>query len=271
MVPTSWNIAGIALTLTLLLTACHTDPVVVTPQPQPEMLTAPTAPMVSAETDLDQTPAVSLRASLAVQNLLTQSELTPELYEVLNAFGLTGGLGMAALGNDSTMLRSPLALARGLLGGVKGRGLAVQGIAVTKVNLLFTGTYEIDANSQLKKLSESPQDGYVENYPSRNLKIVAEWKVGGAATTTIDTTGYDPATGQLAAQKQEIPTNARVTMSHLNTGVQLASATFSMTPGACLNLTGPDALKLNLWAGKASAPDLTASLDYAWTEQGVAF
>ena len=254
--------------LTALLASCNGvqnpgDPVVPT-VPQGEVFVAPSTPVVSADTDLAQTAAVVQRASLQAQSLLSREALTPALYDALSSLGLLNLFGTA---NASPAALNPAVLGRRLLGNTAVR-LNAQS-TTTLDHPLPTGTLQIDAEGYAQQLSAQPTDGFVSIDARSGLTLKAEWKVGGAPTTSFDRTDFTDAQGNVQLSRSELPTSARLSVLRTSTARAIASATFTMTPGACLGLSGPDALALETWAGTEARQELKASARYAWNTQGV--
>ena len=260
------------LMLSALMAACGPTPVIL-PAPQPEGLKAPAAPVVTADTDLTQAGAVAQRAGLQVQAILTQEALTPELYAALNALGLLD-LFRSATANPAASAAplanlSPARLGSRVLTSL-GQAPRLTGLSTTtQDNALPTGTFTLDAQGTGYQSSALPADGLVVVDQARGTTLTAEWRVGGAATVWLSSPAYSDGQGNTVTVRQELPTAARLSVSRTGQDQKLAGATFGMTPGACLSVTGPEALNLDAWAGNAAQPELTAGVHYGWNDQGV--
>jgi hypothetical protein len=277
MLSTSWKIAFPGLLVTALLASCGSSPDVSSGAtvPQPEVFAAPAAPLVVADTDLGQANVVAQRASAQIQAVLTPEALTPDLYSVLNALGLVGpfipgspppSAGMPLSAGIESL--NPRTLGRQLLS-LSSTAVGAQGVVNLPDHLLPTGTTVINAQGMPTLISAEPKTGAIIINEKPGLTITIDWKVNGAATTMLMLSAGTDQYGVRQSFRQELPTSARVSVSKTASGKMIAAATFSMTPGACLETTGPEALKLDVWAGNAAQPELKASADYAWNAQGL--
>jgi hypothetical protein len=132
--------------------------------------------------------------------------------------------------------------------------------AATQDAVLQTGTFTITADG-MSKISESPADGLIVDNKTNGLKLTTEWKVGGAQTVWLERKdNYN-------TYRQELPTNMRVTVT--GGSKTLASVALTMKPGACLSVTGPEALTVNGWVGRETNPPLSMNLAYGWTDSAV--
>jgi hypothetical protein len=277
MLSTSWKIAFPGLLVTALLASCGSSPDVNsgTTVPQPEVFAAPAAPVVVADTDLGQASVVAQRASAQIQAVLTPEALTPDLYTLLSASGLLNVFnppGVPPMPGTPMLVGTgslnPRTLGRQLLG-LNAHALGAQAVVNIPDHLLPTGTAVFDMQGLPRLISAEPKTGFVIINQKTGLTATADWKVNGAATTMLMLSDSPDTYGVRHPFRQEWPTNARVSVSKTATGKVIAAASFSMTPGACLEMTGPDALKLDIWAGNAAQPELKASADYAWNAQGL--
>lgn len=246
---------GVALTLSaLLLAACGPRNGVGTPNP--DVLTAPAAPVVGQATDLQNVPAVLDRAEGTMVSLLNPAspDFDPDLLAVLNALGGFSGTSTPA---------SPLALGRDLIRAVSGQG-GLRGLTspppVLQQTALPTGTYTLDQTGHAH-YSPEPTTGYVMRDLRKGSTLTVDWRVNGAATVWAQT----PQAGGLVLQ--ELPTRASATFTRGDR--KLAAAGLSLTPGECLGTAGPTALNLSAWAGREGNAPAALSLQYGWTDSGI--
>lgn len=265
---------GLLLILTAALAACGpTSSVDGSTTAPPEAFVAPAVPLVTADTDLGQASVVAGRASLQAQQVLTRGALPPELYDSLDALGLLellDGPAQSPVTGLSLNHLSPLTVGRSVLGRLGHLpGFGAQGVIPVSDQLLPTGTVELGAGGKVVSASALPSDGLVVIDRVRGTTLTIGWKVGGAPTVLVNAgTVYD-AQGHRTVIRQELPTGARLSVTRTASGQGLAAASVSMTPGPCLASTGPEALKLDVWAGNTAQPELKASADYAWNAQGL--
>jgi hypothetical protein len=274
------------LGLSLALSACNPDPIVTPqPQPQPEVLTQPAAPVVGQATEIQTLPAVTQQAANTLSEMLNpaSADFDPDLAAVLEGFG--GGMGMMGQTGQiqtgqiqtgqmqtgqmqtgqmqSLKVQSPAQLGRQIGAMLTALSRSGLGNLTATTTLLPRGTWMVGAQGQLTQTSAQPTDGYVLMSAGAATTLTAEWEVGGSKTVLIDDSGN--LTG--AAMQVEVPTNARVTLTR--GAVKRAAAQMTMTPGACVSLTGPDALTLTAWAGRESNPPAQLNFSHAWTATGV--
>ncbi|ALW89877.1 hypothetical protein [Deinococcus actinosclerus] len=246
---------------TLLLAACTPTPTpVVEPDPA---TTVPAAPALGQSLDLKAAPATAEAAAQQFQTLTdpTNPDLDPDLKTLMGLFAPAGG-------PMSLSLDQPTKIGRQILDRVTGQAkLSSQSAVAARKYALPTGTTTFKADGT-RTYSEAPTDGYVEIEERLGARIDVKWTVGGAATVWMDRgEDYDSQTGQMVPVQVELPTNASATIS--SKGAVRAGATFSMTPGGCLNTFGPEALTLSAWAGRQTNAPLSMTLDYGWGPQGL--
>lgn len=252
------------LGLSLALSACNPDPIVTPfPQPQPEVITQPAAPVVGQATEIQTLPAVTQQAANTFSEMLNpaSADFDPDLAAVLE------GLGGVMMGQPVQMqplkVQSPAQLGRQIGAMLTARSRSGLGTLTATTTLLPRGTWMVGAQGQLTQTSAQPADGYVLMSAGTATTLTAEWEVGGSKTVLIDDRGN--LTG--AAMQVEVPTNARVTLTR--GAVKRAAAQMTMTPGACVSLIGPDALSLTAWAGREANPPAQLKFSHAWTATGV--
>lgn len=247
------------LGLSLALSACNPDPIV-EPQPQPEVITQPAAPVVGQATEVQNLPVVSQQAANTFSEMLNpaSADFDPDLAALLGSFG--GGMGMMG---QPAALHSPAQVGHQIKAMLTARSRSGLAALTTTTTLLPRGTWMVGTQGQLTQTSAQPADGYVLMSAGTATTLTAEWEVGGSKTVLIDDSGN--LTG--AAMRVEVPTNARVTLT--KGAVKRAAAQMTMTPGACVNITGPDALTLTAWAGRESNPPAQLKFSHMWAASGV--
>lgn len=246
----------------LLLAACGPRTGVVTPNP--DVLTAPTAPVPGQATELQDVPAVLDRASGTLAAMLNPAspDFDPDLAVLFQLLGVRGSavpdapVNPLSLGRDLTR-----SLTRQGVGKI--RPLDTSATPVTQENPLPTGTYTLD---QAGNVSYSPQPttGYVMKNLGEGTTFAVDWHVDGAATVWVEYVQGGP---YLTRIRQEVPTRAGATFS--KEGRKLAAAQLGLTPGACLTVAGPEALSLSAWAGREQNAPAALGLGYAWTDTGI--
>lgn len=223
----------------------------------------PAAPVVGKSLDLQTAPATAYAAAQQFNTLTNPAnpDLDPDLKALM-------GLFMPQSGPMSLSLDRPTQIGRQLLGRVTGRSqLSSQSVVVGIREALPTGTVTFKDNGTVER-SEQPTDGAVMINEITGVRVEAKWRVNGAPTVWVDSgTRYDSMQKTWVPVQTEVPTNASGTISEK--GTVRAGATFSMTPGGCLNTFGPDALKLNAWAGRQTNAPLSMNLEYSWGAQGL--
>ena len=248
---------AVLLGLSLTLSACRPDPIV---EPQPEVLTQPAVPVVGQATELQNLPMVADQAARTFSDMLNPSstDFDPDLTAVLQTFG-----GVMSGMNQPLRMQSPAQLGQQIKEMLTARSRPASGLGAltTTTTLLPRGTWVAGAQGQLTQTSAQPTDGYV--LMSSATALTAEWEVGGSKTVLIDGDGNLTS----AAMRVEVPTNARVTLTKGT--VKRAAAQMTMTPGACVSITGPDALTLTAWAGRESNPPAQLKFSHAWAATGV--
>ncbi|MFC4454600.1 hypothetical protein [Deinococcus sonorensis] len=210
-------------------------------------------------------PAAAQQAQGQLLKMLSSSALPAELQDVLAAIGADPAVLIPAPITAQNLKQfSPAILGRALTP----RPRQLQALSTTLPDqLLPTGTYSRDTQGQLTPVSQTPTDGMIITDAQRGSTLTAQWHVGGAPSVLITRfTGAD-LSGQPYLTRMELPTKAA--MSVQKGSATIGALTFGMTPGACLEQTGPDALTLNLWAGNQTNPALKGSLNYAWDSTGL--
>lgn len=242
---------------TLLLAACKP-----TPTPTDPGATTPTAPVTGKSLDLQTAPATAYAAAQQFNTLTNPAnpDLDPDLKTLM-------GLFMPESGPMNLSLDRPTQIGRQLLDRVTGRSkLSSQSVAGIR-EPLPTGTVTFKADGTVER-SDQPADGAVMVNEDTGLRVEAKWRVNGAPTVWVDSgTRYDHVKNTWVPVQTEVPTNASGTISEK--GTTRAGATFTMTPGNCLNTFGPEALKLSAWAGRQTNAPLSMNLDYSWGAQGL--
>ncbi|GGR93969.1 hypothetical protein [Deinococcus sedimenti] len=249
---------------TLLLAACQKqDTPKVEPKPADPATTTPAPPVVGQSLDLKDVATTAERAAMQFETLTDPAnpDLDPDLKSLMRLF-------MPTSGPMSLSLDRPTQIGRQLLDRVTGRSkLSSQSIVVGIREPLPTGTISLKADGTVSE-STTPTDGRVLIDEATGLRVEAKWRVNGAPTVWVDNgTRYDYVKNTWVPVQTELPTNASGTISEK--GTARAGATFSMTPGGCLNTFGPDALKLNAWAGRQTNAPLSMNLEYSWGAQGL--
>ncbi|MHA0042904.1 hypothetical protein [Deinococcus sp. PEB2-63] len=250
--------AALLTVTTLLLAACKP-----TPTPTGPDKTTPAAPVVGKSLDLQKAPETAAAAAQQFETMTNPAnpDLDPDLKTLM-------GLFMPQGGPMSLSLDRPTQIGRQLLGRVTGRNkLSSQSVVVGIREALPTGTVTFKDNGTVER-SEQPTDGAVMINEATGVRVEAKWRVNGAPTVWVDSgTRYDSMQNTWVPVQTEVPTNASGTITEK--GTARAGATFSMTPGGCLNTFGPDALKLNAWAGRQTNAPLSMNLEYSWGAQGL--
>ncbi|UQN07055.1 hypothetical protein [Deinococcus sp. QL22] len=252
------------LGLSLALSACNSDPIV-EPQPQPEVITQPAGPVVGQATEVQNLPMVADQAANTFSEMLNpaSADFDPDLAAVLEGFGgVMGAMGQPAQ-MRSLKLQSPAQLGRQIGAMLAVRSRSGLGTLAATTTLLPRGTWMVGAQGQLTQTSVQPADGYVLMSAGTATTLTAEWEVGGSKTVLIDDSGN--LTG--VAMRVEVPTNARVTLTR--GAVKRAAAQMTMTPGACVSITGPDALTLTAWAGREATSPAQLKFSHVWAALGV--
>jgi hypothetical protein len=248
---------AVLLGLSLTLSACRPDPIV---EPQPEVLTQPAVPVVGQATELQNLPMVADQAARTFSDMLNPSstDFDPDLTAVLQTFG-----GVMSGMNQPLRMQSPAQLGQQIKGMLTARSRPASGLGAltTTTTLLPRGTWVAGAQGQLTQTSAQPTDGYI--LMSSTTALTAEWEVGGSKTVLIDGDGNLTS----AAMRVEVPTNARVILTKGT--VKRAAAQMTMTPGACVSITGPDALTLTAWAGRESNSPAQLKFSHVWAATGV--
>lgn len=252
--------AALLTVTTLLLAACKP-----TPTPTGPDKTTPAAPVVGKSLDLQTAPATAYAAAKQFETMTNPAnpDLDPDLKTLM-------GLFMPQSGPMSLSLDRPTQIGRQLLDRVTGRSkLSSQSVVVGIREALPTGTVTFKDDGTIEE-SEQPTDGAVMINEITGVRVEAKWRVNGAPTVWVDSgTRYDYMQNTWVPVQTEVPTNASGTISEK--GTARAGATFTMTPGGCLNTFGPDALKLNAWAGRQTNAPLSMNLEYSWGAQGLKF
>ena len=228
-------------------------------KPNPDTLTAPTAPIVGKATELQSVPAVTDRMASTLESMLNPAnpDLDPDLKVV---FGALGG------GELPRVTANPLGLGRELAQGLARRNVRPLSIDVNPATqqALPTGTVTLHAAGTVTE-SKEPTTGYVMIDERAGTTLTVNWKVNGAGTVWVD---HVQGSGPYATNvRQEVPTHASATFSKGNR--KLAAAQLRMTPGNCLNVAGPEALTLSGWAGREQDAPAALNLGYAWTNSGI--
>jgi len=252
---------AVLLGLSLALSACRPDPIV-EPLPEPEVFIQPPVPVVGQATELQTLPLVADQAARTFNDMLNPSstDFDPDLTAVLQVLG-----GVMSGMNQPVGMQSPAQLGQQIKGMLTARSRSASGLntLTATTTLLPRGTWTAGAQGQLTQTSPQPADGYVLMSAGTVTTLTAEWEVGGSKTVLID--GDGNLTG--AAMRVEVPTNARVTLT--KGAVKRAAAQMTMTPGACVSITGPDALTLTAWAGRESNPPAQLKFSHVWAATGV--
>ncbi|WP_343757926.1 hypothetical protein [Deinococcus depolymerans] len=252
----------------LLLASCDrtttpTQPT--TPVPVDPAVTEPAAPVAGQSVEVQNVPGTAQSAAkqMAAMTDPNNPDLDPDLKTLLGLLGMGG----APVGPNGLDLRGAASFGKNFVQGLGGQGRVTTQALTPVKNTLPTGTDTIGRDGKRSHTS-TPTDGYVMVDARSDLRVEANWKVGGAATVWVNNGyAYDPNTWQPVPRQQEVPTNAtgRVTVS----GKTVAGLKFSMTPGDCLNSAGPTALTLSGWAGRETNAPASLDLRYAWTEKDV--
>lgn len=254
---------GVFLGVSLLLAAC--DGGTKTPAVEPPTATdpakaVPTPPVLGQSLELQNAPAAMQAAAQSAMTLVSPNN--PDIDE--NVQYLLNLSGMQGLSIGGKGLQASAATGRALLGQVA-QSLPHQnalGAQAIQTNPLQHGTYHIDANRRMIKDSDQPSTGMIVTDAAHKLTLNVDWRVGGAATTTVNWFAGSCDMNGCTPSNTEIPTKASATL--LRSGVTVAQMNFSMAEGNCLSQTGPDSLSLSSWVGSAAKPASSLSLDYAW-------
>ncbi|MDP9766349.1 hypothetical protein [Deinococcus enclensis] len=250
-------------TLTLLA-ACNPPKPTEPTEPTDPATVAPAAPVAGQSLDLMKIGETAQTTQATVQAMTdpASADFDADLANILKL--------MSAAGPAAQSLLQPLdALSNPVLrtlGFSKPGTLSAQALtpATTYDQKLPTGTWTVTMSGGVKtgtQTSLQPTDGYVVDDQVAGLKLTIEWKVSGAQTVWVERKdAYN-------THRQELPTNMRVTVT--GGSKTLASVALTMKPGACLSITGPEALTVNGWVGRETNPPLSMNLAYGWTDSAV--
>ncbi|MFN4253036.1 hypothetical protein [Deinococcus sp.] len=225
----------------------------------------PAAPVVGQSVEVQDVAGTAQSAAkqMAAMTDPNNPDLDPDLKTLLGLFNV----GVTPVGPNSLDLSGAASFGKSFVQGIGGKGRVTTQALTTVQEALPTGTRTINRDGTISE-STTPTDGYVLVDARSDLRIQAQWKVGGAATVWVNNGyAYDYNTRQHLPRQQEVPTNA--TGSVTVSGKTVAGLKFSMTPGDCLNTAGPTALTLSGWAGRETNAPVKLDLAYAWTEKDV--